>query len=361
MNLPALGFGLMRLPTLSDDKDIDFSAVNEMIDCYLDSGMNYFDTAFMYHGGKSESVIKTCLAERYARDEFLVADKMPPWNVKTPADFTSVFEKQLSRCGIEYFDYYLLHALDCDSTPKMEELGGFDFLKQLIADGRARHIGFSFHGDNDCLDGILTRHPELEFVQLQINFLDWADFGKTFYNTARKHNVPVIIMEPLRGGSLTRLPEAAEDKLRQIGDSNVELAFRFVSSLPGVACTLSGMSTLAQVRQNVDIYSRFTPLNDKETAIMTEAGEIMLKLPHIGCTACNYCADCPSGIGISDVFTKYNTYLDDKNLSRLTSEMRALPEGARPSDCTACGVCQSICPQGLTIPDIMSEIAALTQ
>ncbi len=293
-----LGFGTMRLPLreAQDPRSIDLEQFRQMADLYLERGFCYFDTAYPYHEGLSEETVRQCVAERYPRERFLLADKMPVYLVKGPEDYERIFSEQLRRCGVDYFDVYLLHNLGRDRYPNTERFGGFAFLRQLKENGLARNIGFSFHDDAQMLDQILTAHPEVDVVQLQINYLDWngavAQSGRC-YEVAKRHGKDVIVMEPVKGGQLAALPTAAMEQFTafygESAPSPASLAIRFAASLEQVKVVLSGMSSLAQVEDNSGFMQDFVPLSRAEREL---AGRIEAELKRaikVPCTSCRYC------------------------------------------------------------------------
>ena len=310
--MPKLGFGMMRLP--QKDGQIDIDHVCRMADAYLEAGMNYFDTAYVYHGGNSEKAVKEALAKRHPRESFMVATKLPAWCLKTEADRDRIFNEQLERCGLDYFDFYLLHSIEDGSNgDTYERLDCFSWGLQKKAEGRIRHFGFSFHGSPEYLIRILDKHPEVEFVQIQLNYADWTNpvvqSGK-LYEILHKRNIPMVIMEPVKGGSLASLrPELeAKYKAARPDKSTASWALRYVGSLPGVMTILSGMSTEDQMQDNINTFRDFEPLSEKEKALVEEVRTEMLNVPQIGCTACRYCTDgCPMKISIPDVFRAVNT------------------------------------------------------
>lgn len=360
-----LGFGCMRLPVIDGDTEkIDDTAFCEMIDSYMEQGFNYFDTAYPYHNQKSEGAVKRCLVERYDRDQFLLADKMPGWLVKENADYQQIFNTQLERCGVEYFDFYLLHALDGEDVPKAEEMGGFEFVQKMKAEGKIRHIGFSFHDTADVLDEILTNHPEMEFVQLQINYYDWESENvqsRKCYEVAVKHNKPVIVMEPVKGGTLANLVDEPAAILRGLDEnaSFASFAIRFAASLENVFMVLSGMSDFSQLKDNTSYMKDFQPLSDKEQEGIRKVVEELEKLSTIACTKCRYCVEgCPQKILIPNLFHAYNMVVQfgDTPISRKAYE-QAVKENGKATDCIRCGKCEGQCPQHLQIRKLLGKVA----
>lgn len=355
-----LGFGFMRLPLLDSNEPTSFDEkqIFEMVDRFLEQGFTYFDTAYMYHSGKSEEMLRKALVERHPREAYTVADKLPTMFLKEPDDVPRIFAEQLARTGLAYFDYYLLHCLDSDNYPIAERLDCFSFVMQQKAAGKIRKIGFSFHDTPELLDEILTKHPEIEFVQLQINYLDWERASvqsRRCYETAVRHGKPVIVMEPVKGGKLAKVPESAEKLLRAHAPalSVPSWAIRFAASLPQTMMVLSGMSDMAQLLDNTGYMKEFVPLTAEETALCMQVREIIERANEIPCTACHYCTDgCPAGIPIPDYFALYNREGD-------TAEYEKYAEtGGKASDCLACGQCESHCPQHLQIISLLERIAA---
>ena len=357
--MPKLGFGLMRLP-VKDDR-IDMEEVCRMVDLYMESGMNYFDTAYVYHGGKSEVAAGEAIVKRYPRDSFTLATKLPVWELKNKDDRDRIFNEQLERAGVDYYDYYLLHSVENGNIDKYESLDCFNWGVEKKKEGKIKHFGFSFHGSPDLLEEVLDRHPEVEFVQIQLNYADWNNpvvcSGK-LYEILHKRNIPMIIMEPVKGGTLASLKPELEAKYKAIQpDASIaSWALRFVASLPGVATILSGMSVTEQMKDNINTLSNFEPLSDEERSAVEEVTSIMLDIPLIGCTACKYCVDgCPMNISIPDVFKSLNTMtLYDETFRPKTYYKGIVSSGhGKASDCIACGQCESVCPQHLPIIELM--------
>lgn len=361
-----LGFGCMRLPILNgNDSDIDFDTFSKMIDEYMAKGFNYFDTAYPYHSGKSEAAVKKCLVDRYPRDKFYLADKMPVWMTNKEEDFMPIFEDQLERTGAGYFDFYLLHALGADGIKKQEEIGGFDFIQKMKKEGKVRYAGFSFHDSAKVLDEALTNHPEVDFVQLQINYFDWDSVNvqsRDIYEVATKHNVPVIVMEPVKGGTLASLHGEPANILKSIDEkaSFASFAIRFAASLPNVFMVLSGMSDEEQLKDNVSYMENFIPLSDDEQAAIVKVREELAKMVAIGCTKCRYCVDdCPKKIMIPSIFTVYNMSEQFGVSAKTKREYNSVTgsERGKASDCIKCGKCEGHCPQHLPIRDLLVQAA----
>ena len=361
-----LGFGLMRLPMQGEE--IDLVEVKAMVDRFMKAGFTYFDTAYVYGNGKSELAAGEALVKRYPRDSFRLATKLPIWAVKQPEDMQRIFDTQLERTGAGYFDYYLLHALNRDSYLQTETFGAWQFGLELKEKGLIRHLGFSFHDDAQCLDKILTEHPEAEFVQLQINYADWEDKGvqsRLCYEVARKHGTPIIVMEPLKGGALAAMPPEIQGIFRQANPnaSVASWAMRYAASLDGVMMVLSGMSDMAQMDDNVSYMADFQPMTASEHAIVADVVERLKKIPTIPCTACKYCVDeCPQKINIPGVFEAFNDYTLYNNLVSAKGQYRwNIGKGGKASDCIACGACESHCPQHIHIPELFENIAKVLE
>ncbi len=363
-----LGLGLMRLPTIAegDPKSIDQARVNSMVDYFLEQGFCYFDTAYMYHKGMSERAAKKALVERHPRESFMLADKMPTFLVTCNADYQKLFDKQLERCGVTYFDYYLLHTLGEKNYAITLKHDGFAFMKQLKAEGKARRIGFSFHDKAELLDKILTAHPEMEFVQLQINYVDWEDEliqSRKCYEVATRHHKPVIVMEPVKGGALAQVPEEAAQlfKASRPDMSPASWAIRYAASLENVFMVLSGMSNFEQVADNVGYMKSFAPLNEEERRIIGKAADIIKRNTAIPCTACQYCVDdCPSKIAIPKLFSLFNNQQQFGLVpSYHTYYMNLSQTHGKAADCIACGQCERHCPQHIKIIEQLKAVSRI--
>lgn len=345
-----LGFGLMRLPLTDDDRtNIDIEQVKKMADNFIRAGGTYFDTAYPYHNGKSEEAFKEAVVKRYERSAYLIADKMPLFFVKSAEDLPKFFDEQIERCGVEYFDYYLLHCLDKENYAIAKNTGAFEYVSAKKAEGKIKHVGFSFHDTPELLDEILTKHPEMEFVQLQINYLDWEDkevASRRCYEVARKHGKPIIVMEPIKGGKLANLPEKAKKEMGEC--SPAAFALTFAASLDGVFMVLSGMSDTKQLDENAKLFGSLKPFVKGDYEKAERMADIIRRSLQIPCTSCEYCVtECPKGIQIPKLFSMYN----EKDYS----EYGALDKKA--SDCVKCGACEKMCPQHIDIRTYLEKIA----
>ena len=362
-SIKKLGFGLMRLPMNGDEIDMD--QTKKMVDTFMSKGFTYFDTAYVYIGGKSEVALKEAVVDRYPRDSFQCATKLPLWDQKSREELQEILDTSLQRAGLEYYDFYLLHAMSAERAQKADELQAWDFMKQVKAQGKAKHIGFSFHDSAEALEDILKNHPEMEFVQLQINYADWESDSvqsRKCYEVARKYNKPVIIMEPVKGGSLaTMTPEV--QKLFKDANPDASIpswAIRYCASLEGIITVLSGMSNEEQLNDNVSYMEDFQPLTDSERQVVAKAVEILNNTPTIPCTACKYCVDgCPQKINIPGVFSAMNNFTLYNNLPGAKgSYQNAVKDGGKASDCIQCGNCEAHCPQHIQIIEELKKAAA---
>ncbi|MDE5708539.1 MAG: aldo/keto reductase, partial [Alistipes sp.] len=355
-----LGFGCMRLP-LTDPKDftkVDMAQFERMVDTFLERGFTYFDTAYMYHEFQSEKIVREALVARHDRSSFTLATKLPTMFLKAEGDQERIFAEQLEKCGVEYFDYYLLHNLNVANYRNVKRFDSFAFAARMKAEGKIRHIGFSFHDNAELLDEILTAHPETEFVQLQINYIDWDNESiqsRKCYETARRHGKPVVVMEPVKGGTLARLPEEAEALFRTVRPelSPASWAIRYAASLEGVMMVLSGMSSMEQLEDNTSYMQHFEPLSAEERVAIEQAVGIINRSIAVPCTACRYCVEgCPKKIAIPEYFALYNNLKQSLNrgfaVQSVYYENLAQTHG-RASECIACRKCEKSCPQHLPI------------
>ncbi len=355
-NPPPLGFGFMRLPM--KDGQVDLQRVCDMVDEYMAAGFNYFDTAWGYHDGKSEEVIRQSVVERYPRDSYTIATKFPIWAVEIDMYPEIIFNRQLKRTGAGYFDYYLVHAVDAAKLEKLDEYRVWEFIAQKKAEGLIKHIGFSFHDSAEVLEKVLTQHPETELVQLQLNYADWDDAkvqAGACYDVCMRHGVPVVIMEPVKGGSLAHMtPDVQQIYRAARPDASVaSWAMRFCGSLDNVICVLSGMSTGDQLKDNIGTMKNFVKLTDDDRAAIARVLAALAAVPTIPCTACKYCIEeCPQQIKIPEILKDYNqllTYGDEKAVRQHYNNITSNPVEAKASACIECGVCESRCPQHIEI------------
>lgn len=353
-----LGFGYLRLP--QKEGTTDYAAVNALTDRFIAAGGRVFDTAYTYSDGESERAIGKCLAARYPREQFHLITKLPGYLASSYEDCFRFFEESANRCGVTYFDTYMLHWM-CQKHYQIAcERRQFDFLLELKRTGKAKRIGFSFHDTPELLDKILTEHPEVDCVLLQINYLDWDAPGiqsRACYEVARRHGKEILVMEPVKGGRLANVPEEAAALLRSMGDlSPAGQAIRFVKSLPGVQTVLSGMNTMEQLEENL---RPVTAMTEKEMAILAKVAGIIRAATAIGCTGCGYCLKhCPMALPIADLFALYNTYsLYPRHQWKVQPAYNALSVSA--SACVGCGACAEHCPQKLPIPEHMKTIAGV--
>ena len=357
-NTKKLGFGLMRLPK-NEDNSIDIKQTCDMTDEFMSAGFNYFDTAWIYDGGKSENAARDALVKRYPRESFFLASKLAAWaGDKTKDASLKQFETSLERSGAGYFDYYLLHNLGGDRSALYDEWGIWDFANEMKKKGLIRHLGMSFHDRAEALEPILEKHPEVEFVQLQINYKDWEHpdiQSKLCYEVARKYEKDIIVMEPVRGGALANLPEKAAEILSALDPkaSAASFAIRYAASLEGVRMVLSGMSNLAQMRDNISYMKDFRPLDERESAAIEAVRAVLGAIPNIPCTSCGYCKKgCPADIDIPAVFAATNAYLADEK-DKAAELYSAIESNA--SACLECGQCESVCPQLIPIIDRLKK------
>ncbi len=366
--LPKLGFGLMRLPTIpgGSQKDIDFDQVTKMVDMFMERGFSYFDTAYIYHEGASESVIKKCLVGKYPREKFQVVDKMPMWNITGFDSYERIFQDQLSKTGLEYFDIYFLHGIGVNNFETIDRTEGWKFLKSLKERGLAKHIGFSYHSPAEPLDKLLGEHPEIEVVQLQLNYLDWESEqvqSRKCWEACRKHGVAVTVMEPIKGGSLANPHPTVQKVFKELepDSSAASWALRFAASHDGIITVLSGMSNIDQVDDNTKSMANFKPFGEKEFAAVEKAVKAFNEIPIIPCTSCRYCTnDCPQRINIPAIIGMVNEYIKYQSTSSVGfGYMMAIGQGGRASSCVECHSCEEHCPQHIKITEHLKKAAEL--
>ena len=352
------GFGLMRLP--KKDGAIDNAELCEMVDYFIEHGFNYFDTAHGYHNGLSEVAVRECLTSRYPRDAYVLTNKLSSSYFKTQEEIRPYFEKQLEICGVDYFDFYLMHAQDKKLFERYKKCNAYETALEFLAEGKIKHFGISFHDKAEVLEEILTEYPQIEVVQIQFNYVDYDDAsvqGRKVYEVCRKFNKPIIIMEPVKGGSLVNLPEAANDVLSALnGGSNASYAIRFAASFEGVFMVLSGMGNMDMVRDNLSYMESFKPLNDEEFEAVWRVRDIFNSQKLIPCTECRYCMEvCPKQIPIPNFFACLN---DKKRFNNWNSSYyySIHSKNIKPSDCIKCGKCEVICPQHLKIRELLCEV-----
>jgi predicted aldo/keto reductase-like oxidoreductase len=357
-----LGFGFMRLPRKNDG--FDYEKINKMVDTFLEQGFTYFDTAYIYMG--SEEAMRETLVKRHPREKYQIASKLPMMMLNKPEDMQPAFDTTLQRLGTDYIDFYLLHGLGKEANEKAEKLGAWDFVRDLKAKGKVRHYGFSFHDSPEALETILTAHPDAEFVQLQINYLDWESEdvqSRKIYEVARRHNKPIIIMEPVKGGMLASKGSALEKVFKAANPeaSVASWAVRYATSLDGLITMLSGMNSFEQLNDNINTVKNMKVLDAKDMSVINEAVEVLKSIPRVPCTGCRYCIEnCPQKINIPDLMDLYSDYLvyNTAENSEFPFKM-ALKGGGKPSDCIACRVCEGHCPQHIEISQILSKMVPL--
>ncbi len=357
-----LGFGLMRLPK-DKQGQIKLDEVQRMVDSYMERGFNYFDTAYVYEG--SEEAIRQTLVEKYPRDVYTLADKLPAWKLTCQEDVERIFQESLNRTGVDYFDFYLLHSVEKSHYPTYEKYQCFDFIQEMKKQGKIKYMGFSFHDDADFLDKVLTEHPEIDFVQLQLNYLDWENGviqSRRNYEVARKHHKPIVVMEPIKGGTLASFSDDIEKIYKDYAPqkSIASWALRYVASLDGVMTILSGMSNAQQMNDNLDTMTHFEKINDKEAKLIKQVTNQVLSYPTIPCTKCRYCTPgCPMHIQIPDLFTAYNSakmYGENRRYDTYYKD-HSTGDYQPAKACIACGQCESVCPQHLEIISLLKEVS----
>ena len=365
-----LGMGLMRLPLMdeNDQTSIDYEEVNKMVDAYMDAGFDYFDTAFVYHEGVGEAAFRKCVVERYPRESFKIATKLPLFVITEESQLEPIFAQQLENCGVDYIDYYMLHNVSGFTENAWKNVDLYSFIQKKKEEGYIKHIGISTHGNAEFLEEILFEHPELEFVLLQINYLDWEDEGiesRKCLEVARKYNKQVMIMEPYKGGFLADVPEEAEKIMKEYNPdrSVVSWAMRFVANIEDVEVVLTGASNLEQLESNIQEFNDADPLNDEEMEIISQVSEIINSNITVDCTKCRYCVDtCPEDIDIAKIFDLYNKHklLETDEWTQFGNaylNYTKLDGIGIASDCVECENCIEECPQQINIPEVLKDVA----
>ena len=363
IKLSALGLGCMRLPIIGEDTgNIDKEKTAEMIEYAMKNGINYYDTAWPYHNQQSELVVGEIL-KNYPRDSFCLSSKFPGFNEENFKKAPEIFERQLEKCQVEYFDFYLLHNVNEGNVDWFlnKDFGVVEYLLEQKKAGRIRHLGFSCHGQLGVLERTLDAYPELEFCQIQLNWLDWKlQRANEKVDLLNCRNVPVWVMEPVRGGKLVDIGEEYEKQLRAFrpDESNPAWALRFVNGIPGVTMILSGMSNMDQLKENIKTFSEDKPLSEEERAALLSITDEMMKKNTLPCTACRYCVEeneCPMGLDIPRIMAIYNEMMYNNGGTSAPRYIGSLPDDKKPSACIGCGGCASVCPQGLDIPGMMQD------
>lgn len=358
------GFGCMRLPLVGEE--VDLEQTKEMVDYFLENGFNYFDTAHGYLGGRSETALRECLVARHPRSSYILTNKLSTHFFRKEEEIMPLFRQQLEACGVDYFDFYLMHAQDGAIFAKYKKCHAYEIALKLKEEGKIRHFGISFHDKAHVLDQILTEYPQIEVVQIQFNYVDYEDASvesRKVYEVCEKHGKPVIVMEPVKGGSLVNLPEAAQQALDAVGNgmSNASYAIRFAAGFPNMCIVLSGMSNMEQMKDNVSFMKDFRPLSQQERAAVDRVCEIFHSMNMIPCTGCHYCVldnDCPQKIQIPELFACYNekTIFKSWNQDYYYGNILTRDHG-KASDCLECGKCEKICPQHLPIRTLLKDVA----
>lgn len=353
-----LGFGFMRLPMKNEE--IDYTELNKMVDIFLESGFNYFDTAHGYLDGKSEIALKASLVDRYPRESYLIADKLSAPHFNTEEEIRPLVDKELSIVGVDYFDYFLMHAQDKDNFAKYKRCRAYEIAFELKAEGKVKHVGMSFHDEPALLEEILTEYPDLEFVQIQLNYADYDDVAvqsRECLEVCKRHGKPAIVMEPVKGGTLVNIPKEAEEIFRDLGDASIaSYAIRFAAGCDGVEMVLSGMGTVDMMNDNVGYMKDFEPLSEREHEAIGRVLEILKGTDSIPCTDCRYCMEnCPKNIPIPKIFACLNSqntfhYWNTKYYYGISIDGKG-----KASDCIGCGVCERACPQHLKIRELLKK------
>lgn len=353
-----LGYGLMRLP-LKDRRnqaEIDKEKAQELIDRAMAGGVNYYDTAWVYHQGMSERFAGEAL-KKYPRESYNLADKMPVWEVKSLDDAKRIFQEQLDRCQAEYFDFYLLHSLNGGAWPNVRDNGALEYARKMREEGKVKYLGFSFHGDNKDL-AVIADEGGWDFAQIQLNYFDWDDYSREQYEILTSHGIPVVVMEPLKGGELANLQPKTLEMLTDArpGTTAAQWAFEFIASLPNVLTILSGMTYMENVEENLKTFSPIEPLGEDGKELLVKVKEFMKEEGKIPCTTCRYCTPCPVGVAIPDIFKMYNNYRSSLVKWMSQREYFQLEKGSRADACVECGACLKKCPQKINIPEELKRV-----
>lgn len=356
-----LGFGCMRLPM--DGDKIDIEQFKKMVDVFMANGFNYFDTAHIYHDGESEKAIREAVSSRYPRESFILTDKLTTNCFNKQEDIRPLFEQQLKDSGVDYFDFYLMHAQDAAIYEKFRKCNAYETALEMQKEGKFRHFGISFHDKAEVLEQILKDYPQIEAVQIQFNYLDYGDpavDSKRVYEVCEKYGKAVIVMEPVKGGNLVNLPEKAQGILDSLnsGMSNASYAIRFAASFPNMFMVLSGMSDLAQINDNMSYMKDFKPLDEKEMQAVNDVRRAFSEINLIPCTACHYCTSgCPMNISIPELFSCYNHKVNFHDWNQDYYYAQITRDGGKPSECIECGQCEGICPQHLEIIRLLKDVS----
>ncbi len=356
-----LGFGCMRLPM--DGDKIDIEQFKKMVDVFMANGFNYFDTAHIYHDGESEKAIREAVSSRYPRESFILTDKLTTNCFNKQEDIRPLFEQQLKDSGVDYFDFYLMHAQDAAIYEKFRKCNAYETALEMQKEGKFRHFGISFHDKAEVLEQILKDYPQIEAVQIQFNYLDYGDpavDSKRVYEVCEKYGKAVIVMEPVKGGNLVNLPEKAQGILDSLnsGMSNASYAIRFAASFPNMFMVLSGMSNLAQINDNMSYMKDFKPLDEKEMQAVNDVRKAFSEINLIPCTACHYCTSgCPMNISIPELFSCYNHKVNFHDWNQDYYYAQITRDGGKPSECIECGQCEGICPQHLEIIRLLKDVS----
>ena len=351
------GFGFMRLPM--NGEEVDLAHTTRMVDRFLELGFNYFDTAHGYLNGKSELALKACLTSRYPRDRYMLTNKLSGSHFQTQADIRPLFQSQLEACGVEYFDLYLMHAQNRENFVHYQNCRAYETALELKAEGKIRHLGISFHDTADVLDQILTTYPQVEAVQIQFNYLDFEDHrvqSRLCYEVCRKHQKPIIVMEPVKGGKLVQLPTDAQQILDALNDgSNASYAIRYAAGFEGIAMVLSGMGSMDMVEDNCGFMADFQPLNPAELEAVRQVSHILRQQSLVPCTGCRYCTEgCPQAIPIPEIFTCLNQRILDGGGQE--AQYAQITQQVKASACIQCGLCEKVCPQHIEVPKLLQGV-----